>query len=92
MREVELSLNGTLREIFSFGESRTAFDRFLPSMCVMAEAQRYRSFGHKVDDFYIALDGTTVAHVYMDADHTKATAPFPMRRMRRFSVSVTTCK
>ena len=42
MREVELSLNGTLREIFSFGESRGAFDRFLPSMCVMAEAQRYR--------------------------------------------------
>ncbi len=38
----ELSLNGTLREIFSFGESRGAFDRFLPSMCVMAEAQRYR--------------------------------------------------
>lgn len=27
MREVELSLNGTLREIFSFGESRGAFDR-----------------------------------------------------------------
>lgn len=42
MREVELSLNGTLREIFSFRESRAAFDRFLPSMCVMAEAQRYR--------------------------------------------------
>ena len=42
MREVELSVNGTLREIFSFGESRGAFDRFLPSMCVMAEAQRYR--------------------------------------------------
>lgn len=42
MREVELSLNGTLREIFSFGESRGAFDQFLPSMCVMAEAQRYR--------------------------------------------------
>ena len=42
MREVELSLNGTLREISSFGESRGAFDRFLPSMCVMAEAQRYR--------------------------------------------------
>lgn len=42
MREVELSLNGTLREIFSFGESRGAFDRFLPSMCVMAESQRYR--------------------------------------------------
>ena len=42
MREVELSLNGTLREIFSFEESRGAFDRFLPSMCVMAEAQRYR--------------------------------------------------
>lgn len=57
MREVELSLNGTLREIFSFGESRGAFDRFLPSMCVMAEAQRYRPFGHKVDDFDIALDG-----------------------------------
>ena len=38
MREVELSLNGTLREIFSFGESRGAFDRFLPSMCVMADA------------------------------------------------------
>ena len=32
MREVELSLNGTLREIFSFGEGRAAFDRFLPSM------------------------------------------------------------
>ena len=47
MCEVELSLNGTLREIFSFRESRAAFDRFLPSMCVMAEAQRYRSFGHK---------------------------------------------
>lgn len=55
MREVELSLNGTLREIFSFGESRAAFDRFLPSMCVMAEAQRYRPFGHKVDDFDICL-------------------------------------
>lgn len=38
MREVELSLNGTLREIFSFGESRAEFDRFPPSMCVMAEA------------------------------------------------------
>ena len=38
MREAELSLNGTLREIFSFGESRAEFDRFLPSMCVMAEA------------------------------------------------------
>ena len=38
LREVELSLNGTLREIFSFGESRAEFDRFLPSMCVMAEA------------------------------------------------------
>lgn len=62
MREVELSLNGTLREIFSFGESRGAFDRFLPSMCVMAEAQRYRPFGHKVDDFDIALDGTTAVH------------------------------
>ena len=92
MREVELSLNGTLRAIFSFGESRGAFDRFLPSMCVMAEAQRYRPFGHKVDDFDIALDGTTAVHVYMGADHTKVTAPFPMRRMRRFSVSVTTCK
>ena len=45
MREVELSLNGTLREIFSFGESSGAFDRFLPSMCVMAEAQRYRPLG-----------------------------------------------
>ena len=77
MREVELSLNGTLREIFSFGESRGAFDRFLPSMCVMAEAQRYRPFGHKVDDFDIALDGTTAVHAYMGADHTKATAPFP---------------
>ena len=43
MREVELSLNGTLREIFSFRESRGAFDRFLPSMCVMAESQRYRT-------------------------------------------------
>ncbi len=42
MCAVELSLNGTLREIFSFGESRGAFDWFLPSMCVMAEAQRYR--------------------------------------------------
>ena len=42
MCEVERSLNGTLREIFSFGESRAAFDRFLPSMCVMAESQRYR--------------------------------------------------
>ena len=50
MREVELSLNGTLREIFSFGESRAAFDRFLPSMCVMAEAQRYRPFGHRLSD------------------------------------------
>lgn len=50
MREVELSLNGTLREIFSFGESRGAFDRFLPSMCVMAEAQRYRPFGHRLSD------------------------------------------
>ena len=49
-------------------------------------------FGHKVDDFDIALDGTTAVHVYMGADHTKATAPFPMRRMRRFSVPVTTCK
>ena len=46
-------------------------------------------FGHKVDDFDIALDGTTAVHVYMGADHTKATAPFPMRR---FSVSVTTYK
>ena len=42
MREVELSLNGTLREIFSFGEGCGAFDRFLPSMCVTAKAQRYR--------------------------------------------------
>lgn len=92
MCEVELSLNGTLREIFSFGEGRAAFDRFLPSMCVMAESQRYRPLGHKVYDFYIALDGTTAVHAYMSADHTKATAPFPMRRMRRFSVSVTTCK
>ena len=50
MREVDLSLNGTLREIFSFGESRGAFDRFLPSMCVMAEAQRYRPFGHRLSD------------------------------------------
>lgn len=50
MREVELSLNGTLREIFSFGEGRAAFDRFLPSMCVMAEAQRYRPFGHRLSD------------------------------------------
>ncbi len=50
MREVELSLNGTLREIFSFGESRAAFDRFLPSMCVMAESQRYRPFGHRLSD------------------------------------------
>lgn len=59
----------------------------------MAETQRYRPpFGHKVDDFDFALDGTTAVHVYMGADHTKATAPFPMRRMRRFSVSVTTCK
>lgn len=65
MREVELSLNGTLREIFSFGESRAAFDRFPPSMCVMAEAQRYRPIGHKVDDFDIALDGTTAVHVYI---------------------------
>ncbi len=44
MREVELSLNGALREIFSFGKSRAAFDQFLPSMCVMAEAQRYLPF------------------------------------------------
>lgn len=93
MCEVELSLNGTLREIFSFGESRAAFDRFLPSMCVMAESQRYRPpFWHKGDDFDTALDDTTAVHVYMGADHTKATAPFSMRRMRRFSVSVTTCK
>ena len=42
MCEVELSLNGTLREIFSFGERRGAFDRFLPSMCVMTESQHYR--------------------------------------------------
>ena len=50
MREVELSLNGTLRAIFSFGEGRAAFDRFLPSMCVMAESQRYRPFGHRLSD------------------------------------------
>ena len=92
MREVELSLNGTLRESLSFGESRGAFDRLLHSRCVIAESQRHRPIGHKVDDFDIALDGTTAVHVYMGADHTKATAPFPMRRMRRFSVSVTTCK
>ena len=42
MCEVEISLNGALREICSCGESRAAFDRFLPSMCVMAESQRYR--------------------------------------------------
>ena len=64
MREVDLSLNGTLREIFSFGESRGAFDRFLPSMCVMAEAQRYRPFGHRLSDELseIILD-------YLHSDH-----------------------
>ena len=63
MREVELSLNGTLREIFSFGESRGAFDRFLPSMCVMAEAQRYRPFGHRLSD---ELSETILDYLHFD--------------------------
>lgn len=89
MREVELSLNGTLREIFSSGESRARLIGFCP-VCVSWQKRSVTApFGHKVDDFDIALDGTTAVHVYMGADHTKATAPFPMRR---FSVSVTTCK
>lgn len=63
MREVELSLNGTLREIFSFGESRAAFDRFLPSMCVMAEAQCYRPFGHRLSD---ELSETILDYLHFD--------------------------
>lgn len=63
MREVELSLNDTLREIFSFGESRGAFDRFLPSMCVMAEAQRYRPFGHRLSD---ELSETILDYLHFD--------------------------
>jgi hypothetical protein len=42
MKKVALSLDSSLKEIFTYEESRAAFNRFLPSMCVMAEAQRYR--------------------------------------------------
>ena len=55
---------------------------------ILADAEGEVDFGEGKKNI-VALDGTTAVHVYMGADHTKATAPFPMRR---FSVSVTTCK
>lgn len=39
MRKVTLSLDSSLKEIFTYEESRAVFDKFLPGMRTMAEKQ-----------------------------------------------------
>ena len=39
MKKVALSLESSLKEIFTYEESRAAFDKFLPGMRTMAEKQ-----------------------------------------------------
>ena len=39
MKKVALSLDSSLKEIFTYEESRAAFDKFLPGMRTMAEKQ-----------------------------------------------------
>lgn len=39
MKKVTLSLDSSLKEIFTYEESRTVFDKFLPGMRTMAEKQ-----------------------------------------------------
>ena len=39
MKKVTLSLDSSLKEIFTYEESRTVFDKFLPGMRTMAENQ-----------------------------------------------------
>lgn len=39
MKKVTLSLDSSLKEIFTYEESRAAFDKFLPGMRTMAEKQ-----------------------------------------------------
>ena len=42
MKKVTLSLDSSLKEIFTYEESRAAFDKFLPGMRTMAEKQPAR--------------------------------------------------
>ena len=39
MKKVALSLDSSLKEIFTYEESRAVFDKFLPGMRTMAESQ-----------------------------------------------------
>ena len=39
MKKVTLSLASSLKEIFTYEESRAVFDKFLPGMRTMAEKQ-----------------------------------------------------
>ena len=39
MKKVTLSLDSSLKEIFTYEESRAVFDKFLPGMRTMAENQ-----------------------------------------------------
>ena len=39
MKKVTLSLDSSLKEIFTYEESRAVFDKFLPGMRTMAEKQ-----------------------------------------------------
>ena len=39
MKKVALSLDSSLKEIFTYEESRAVFDKFLPGMRTMAEKQ-----------------------------------------------------
>ena len=39
MKKVTLSLDSSLKEIFTYEESRAVFDKFLPGMRTMAESQ-----------------------------------------------------
>ena len=82
MKKVALSLDSSLKEIFTYEESRAVFDKFLPGMRTMAEKQpAARGFsvrkiiqfsgGAIPDEAADALDAALCAEITKDRDVVK---------------------
>ena len=56
MKKVTLSLDSSLKEIFTYEESRAVFDKFLPGMRTMAEKQA-RNAGRSPFVKYLQISG-----------------------------------
>ena len=65
MRKVELSLNSTLREIFSYEEGRAVFDKFLPGMRAVTERQP-STLGFTARKL-IGFSGTSISDTTIDS-------------------------